>query len=364
MTISHPTRYSAIDGLRGLAIISVIFGHYGLHGNGALGVVLFFVISGEVITASLITEYSRTGRANLRNFYIRRVARLVPMLILVCCLTILVLIIFNFPFKLWYLGPISMLTFTTDLVEIFLGDSHLSTYFNYNWSLGVEEQFYLIWPLVVALVFKTRQRFKLLFLITIVSTGFSLLFYYFLPNNIHFFNYRVHKLNYEFASPISFAAILFGVGVAILASSKRLLSGTKGGIRKNLQHLVEFSLVTLILLNLYGANFPFPFLRNNGRLVTASCGAFLIFLIIFGENGPVVKMLTWKPLLMIGRMSYTLYMTNLLWWNTMKRFQPKIFLNHQLTFSLLAASLLLIVNWFVYLNYEVPLQKRINKWQS
>jgi peptidoglycan/LPS O-acetylase OafA/YrhL len=145
------TRISSLDGLRAISILLVLGGHlvgtanypafglaFGLWAD--LGVRIFFVISGYLITALLLREHDRTGRISLPAFYIRRTRRIFPAFyayLAVIALTV------GLPWSdLWHAA-----TYTTN----YHLDPARSWYVGHLWSLSVEEQFYLLWPLVLVL---------------------------------------------------------------------------------------------------------------------------------------------------------------------------------------------------------------------
>ena len=153
-----------LDGLRGIAIISVLVHHqltpFSLPG-GFLGVDLFFVLSGFLITSLLLSEFRKTATISLRNFYMRRLLRLGPALLIYLCASLLVswhgrLIDLNRQLKLIAYA----LFYSTNWRMAFRWDDVLDPT-AIIWSLSIEEQFYLIWPLILfgCLAFKVRQRF-------------------------------------------------------------------------------------------------------------------------------------------------------------------------------------------------------------
>lgn len=133
-----------LDQLRGLAVLIVLIGHGAaetvLDKAGAVGVIVFFVLSGFLITRLLIEERVRTGRIDLRRFYIRRARRLLPALPLALTLCAMAnLVMGGHPI----LRPaIATSTYTVNFAGEVGAFSHL-------WSLAVEEHFYLVWPLVM-----------------------------------------------------------------------------------------------------------------------------------------------------------------------------------------------------------------------
>ena len=144
----------ALDGLRTLAVIAVVLYHLNLTWaqGGLLGVTVFFVLSGYLITRLLINEVSKTGRIDLKSFWIRRIRRLFPAVVTVVVVTCALCTIFNHV-MLTKMRPdiLPSLLFFNNWWQILqdvsyfnaLGDPSPLTHF---WSLAIEEQFYLIWP--------------------------------------------------------------------------------------------------------------------------------------------------------------------------------------------------------------------------
>ncbi|SHJ68636.1 Peptidoglycan/LPS O-acetylase OafA/YrhL, contains acyltransferase and SGNH-hydrolase domains [Nocardiopsis flavescens] len=149
----------ALDGLRGAAVIGVLLFHTGRLDGGFLGVDLFFVLSGYLITGLLLREAAATGRVDLPAFWGRRLRRLLPALaLMLACVTLAVRAV----------GPPGLVRSTLadgPWVQANLANWHLlassagywdrfgaDRVFGHLWSIAVEEQFYLLWPLLVALV--------------------------------------------------------------------------------------------------------------------------------------------------------------------------------------------------------------------
>ena len=159
----------AIDGLRAVAVIAVMLYHLGFKWipGGFLGVDLFFVISGYVITRLLLDSIQRSGGLDLRAFYVARIRRLLPPLVFMIITTTIVV-------GLW--APDTMRRFLGDTPFALLGGMNWwlvfrhTDYFEaigrppllqHTWSLGVEAQFYLLWPLILLLVLKYFGKNKI-----------------------------------------------------------------------------------------------------------------------------------------------------------------------------------------------------------
>lgn len=175
----------AIDGLRALAVIAVVLYHLGLTWipGGFLGVDLFFVISGYVITRLLLDSIAQRGGLDLKEFYLARIRRLLPPLFFM-------LFISSFIIGIW--APENSKKFLTDAPFSIFGGMNWWLVFNqqdyfetsgrppllqHTWSLAVEAQFYLIWPLILLLVLKYlgKKRIPAAALIIAATSGITLL---------------------------------------------------------------------------------------------------------------------------------------------------------------------------------------------
>ena len=150
-----------IEGLRAVAVIAVLLFHFGVPGTegGFIGVDVFFVISGFLITSLLVAERTDSGRISLRDFYARRVRRLLPISATVLVVTALAAAMWLEPTRLADLARDirAAATFTVNMVFADRGTDYLGAELppspiQHFWSLAVEEQFYLVWPALIAVV--------------------------------------------------------------------------------------------------------------------------------------------------------------------------------------------------------------------
>lgn len=173
-----------IQGLRAVAVIAVIVGHLfpATVKGGFIGVDIFFVISGYVITQQMVKSHAKAPHTFLRDFYFKRIKRILPSALLVTAVSIFA--------SSYFLGPVAANQAKLDgaWVSIFLGNSHFQDtavdYFStgiqpsvlqHYWSLSIEEQFYLLWPtLFLFLTTKFKSLAQRLLLIT-AMTAISLL---------------------------------------------------------------------------------------------------------------------------------------------------------------------------------------------
>jgi peptidoglycan/LPS O-acetylase OafA/YrhL len=159
-----------IDGLRAIAVLSVLGFHAGFRGfgGGFVGVDVFFVISGYLITGLLLRELEETGELSLRRFIERRVRRLAPALFVVLVATIAAGSVLLTPVGGEQQGLAKSAIATVLLCANVYFYQHTGSYFEpppyslpllHTWSLSVEEQFYLVWPWLLLLVFAASRRF-------------------------------------------------------------------------------------------------------------------------------------------------------------------------------------------------------------
>jgi peptidoglycan/LPS O-acetylase OafA/YrhL len=172
-----------IEGLRGLAVFLVVAFHCGIRAfsGGFVGVDIFFVLSGYLITGLLVAEIRKTSRIDLLKFYSRRIRRLLPAATVSLFVTLLVAALIMAPLELDFASRAARAT-AVYLANIFF-QNQATDYFSPNvqanpmlhtWSLAVEEQFYLFWPLLIMLAFRVKSTFAraaLLLGVTIASLG-------------------------------------------------------------------------------------------------------------------------------------------------------------------------------------------------
>lgn len=283
-----------IDGLRAIAVLLVVLYHanFPIHG-GFIGVDVFFVISGYLIT-NIIYKETKRNIFSFLNFYKRRIKRLLP--------AFAFLLLFLFVYCKLYLMPDELISFSKSAVYALLGISNFyffsgTGYFNstsyepllHTWSLSVEEQFYIVWPFIVFMLARNSGTKKAI----IIS---SLLFIVFLGIS------QYGAVNYKTAAylllPFRFFELLSGALLAIY----------KDSITKHLRHGSVISLVGVMLIVLsslfINSNTPFP-----GFTVLPTClGA--VMLIAAGDSSKnfISKVLSLTPVVYIGRISYSLYL--------------------------------------------------------
>lgn len=187
MSTSSNRYIHSVDGLRAVAVIAVLLYHLGIDWipGGFLGVDLFFVISGYVITGLILDSIERSGGLDLRAFYLSRIRRLVPALVAMVVLTTLFIGVY---------APETVRRFLSDLPYVFTGTMNWALvnrqqdYFEaigrppllqHTWSLAVEAQFYLVWPLVLLFVLRYfgKRNISFVALAIALASGTALFLY-------------------------------------------------------------------------------------------------------------------------------------------------------------------------------------------
>ena len=288
-----------IDGLRALAVLAVIVNHFNerLLPGGYLGVDVFFVISGFVILTSLASRPDESFRDMFIGFYSRRVKRLLPALTLCVLVTALLLCLLT-PDPSLALGTarralfgVSNLQLFADSVQYF-GDSVALNPFMHTWSLGVEEQFYLVLPVLVALSgfarSSTRGSRSLGLIIGVLSALSLLAFVVVYPRNQPAAYFLVPFRFWEMGS----GCLLYLLFARLQAQP--LLSGFSGPI----------SLLSLVVL---GLTFMMPLHLAVPATFLTVLATFVLMLSV-RQGSAVYSLLTLNSLVSIGLASYSLYL--------------------------------------------------------
>ena len=159
-----PSRIGGLDGVRALAVVAVLVFHASAAWapGGFAGVDVFFVVSGFLITTLLLREQETTGRLNLPAFYVRRARRLLPAAVVVVIVAGLAALAVGGDILVGLLASLfGIVTLTQNWVMLAAGNDYFAQagtgLFDNFWSLAIEEQFYLVWPAVLALGFRSGR---------------------------------------------------------------------------------------------------------------------------------------------------------------------------------------------------------------
>jgi len=314
-TESSP-RLPSLDGWRALSILLVIGNHAhfanepppwlkkftAIHIDGHLGVQCFFSISGFLITWLLLNEWQKTGAVSLKNFYIRRTLRIVPVY-MVFLLTVYLLGP-DSPWKQTHESWLGCLTFTRNLCsETFrnMATGHL-------WSLSLEEQFYCLWPALFLLTLKTKQ-IKLVAGILAIATLFAtvvrqLMYFQTIPPQY------MERCSHGMLWVINFLAtddgLALGALSAILYTFKK--EQIKALLTRHTKTAALIGITAVLLPELCPVNDAIkPLIQIVGTNL-------LLLQSLFLADSKIYKFLNWGPILQIGVLSYSIYIWQQVIW--------------------------------------------------
>ena len=285
-----------LQGLRAVAVLLVVLDHAGLSflGGGYVGVDVFFVLSGFLITGVLLTQAARDGRVRLLDFYVRRARRILPAAVLTLVVTDIV--------AHQLLNFVRAREAVSDSVwaAFFAANVHFarvgSDYFaqaqppspvQHFWTLAVEEQFYLVWPVVLSLVIFTAVLRRRLLLVVLAAGAVSLAW------SIH--ATAATPTSAYFSTAARAWELALGAALAIAASRLRRVPSAAGwiGLACILTAAVAFSGAT---------RFP------GYAALLPTVGAALVIAAGIGRQGGAGRLLALAPLRYVGDRSYALYL--------------------------------------------------------
>jgi peptidoglycan/LPS O-acetylase OafA/YrhL len=299
-----------LEGLRAVAIGLVLMYHANLPGwhGGYVGVDVFFVLSGFLITGLIVRELRATGRVDLPRFYARRARRLLPAAAVALLGTLVLSVLFLPPLRVADIAGdaaaaalyVSNLRFALQATDYLASDLAPSPLLHF-WSLGVEEQFYLFWPALLlgvsTLGWRLRRRVTAdagtsIVLAVVVVTGVSFLFSLVLTS--------VNQPWAFFSLPARAWELGLGALLALGASRLAGLPGVVGGV------LVAAGLGLVAAAGLiFRVSTPFP---GTAALLPTVGAAFVIAGGAAGAGSLPVRLLTLAPMRFLGRISYSLYL--------------------------------------------------------
>jgi len=288
-----------IDGLRAVAILPVVLYHAGIAGfsGGFVGVDVFFVISGYLITSIIVLE-RRAGSFTLADFYARRIRRIFPALF--------VMMAASYPIAWLLLDPAAMKEFSGSVAastvflanEFFLG---VSGYFDtaaemkpllHNWSLAVEEQFYLIFPATVLLSWRMGPRGQAALFAALAALSLGLAQWYIGRGEAAKAFFHLSTRFWELMAGALSAYWLLGARGARLRDSGRLRHGALAGLA-----------MIVIAVIAYDDETEFP-----GVAALLPCLGAVLVIAFANRSGLAGKILGWHPVVLVGALSYSLYL--------------------------------------------------------
>lgn len=344
----------ALDGLRGLAVIGVLFFHDDRLTGGYLGVDLFFVLSGYLITSLLIAEWRSTQTLNLKAFWIRRARRLFPALFALLVFVAVYAIVLAKPRELSRIRYDSLATlfYTANWRTIFEGRSYWDLFnapspLEHTWSLAIEEQFYVLWPLFVYVIFRVFKNSSRALgvasaVLCLLSVGVMSLLFTLSPEK----SARVYM-----GTDTRGAAILAGAILACaMASRKDALSDR--AVRA-LDVLGGFA-VAVLALAWFKLDGQSPLLYRGGFWVTELCVVILIACASQGGRSLTARILSNRLLTLAGLISYGLYLWH---WPVFVIITPERMGFEGIGITAIRFGLTLLISILSYRYLEQPIRK-------
>jgi peptidoglycan/LPS O-acetylase OafA/YrhL len=311
----HPrTRNRALDGLRAFAVAAVLAFHGGvvhMHG-GYLGVDVFFVLSGFLITSLLVSEYETRRALNLGRFYLRRAKRLLPALLVV---------ILAVSLGAWLLTPPGLYPnlhedvlaafFYVSNWHLMLGPNSYFTILNpptpltHTWSLAIEEQFYLLWPLVVIAVLGRRHRVGRLGLLAAAGAVASALE---MALGYHL-GWSVDRLYY--GTDTHAQGLLLGAAAACLVIEAQRDPAALGPWSRRCLTALPVAGPVAIVAGLFLMQRAFgnsSWMFQGGFFAVALCSTVAVTYFVRHPGTVVARALSVRPLVYLGQISYGIYL--------------------------------------------------------
>lgn len=274
-----------IDGLRGICILAVIFGHLGLLPGGSVDI--FFVISGFLITG-IIQRQRQAGTFSLKQFYIKRLRRILPLLLFINSVVLIAGLLLMLPDDLENLAESVVATnfFSNNVLQYLTMGNYWAVDSGYKpllhtWTLAIEEQFYLFFPLLLLLFKSKRSLFVALLIFTLLS-----LVLYFNAGSVMLRYYFPHTRFFELGAG---GLASFAVNKLHKANVIRLLSVT-----------------AMLMLLFFSKQFNIPFIYKSPLITIAT----VLFLLPANAKTPLILVLILENRLVrsVGLISYSLYM--------------------------------------------------------
>jgi peptidoglycan/LPS O-acetylase OafA/YrhL len=377
--ISRVPYLPGLDGIRALAVVSVMIYHANsdwLKG-GFLGVEVFFVISGYLITLLLISEKEQTNHVDMKHFWIRRARRLLPALFVM----LFMLTIWTALFERSTLGKlrgdvVAALTYGSNWYQVYTGQGYSAANdfapLRHLWSLAVEEQFYLIWPIVMAVLLRMGSRrvadlSRWLFGIALAITILLAVLYHRGPIGTpdvtpgaywHIFGRNIAKADFLYLSTFSRAGgLLLGSAFAMIWRPLALMRGplrTRGAM---LDGIGIAGLGTLALLmwsvGFVGSRGADPLLFRGGFFVTA-IATLAVIAAVTHPRTLTGRALSVPVLVWIGLRSYGLYLYHWPVYQLMRHIAGRHMKFHEF---LIAMGITLVITELSYRYIETPIRK-------
>ncbi|PQZ45254.1 acetyltransferase [Bacillus sp. MYb209] len=297
-----------LDSLRGIAILGVILYHINFNWmpGGFLGVTVFFVLSGYLITDILAMEWKRNKRIDLKKFWLSRARRLLPGMFVMLVITLAWITIFHSSLLEKMRGDsLAALFYVSNWWYIYHKLSYFDNFnqlspLNHFWSLAVEEQFYVVWPFIISLGFyhiKKQSRMILLICLGAVSSALAMAILY---------EPGVDPSRIYYGTDTRAFSLLIGAALALIWPSNRLANKIIPKARLILD-VVGGTALIIILVMFWKTNQYDPFLYNGGMILLSIATALLVANLAHPASR-IAQFLRFRPLRWIGIRSYGIYL--------------------------------------------------------
>lgn len=338
----NKTYRTDIDGLRAIAIIPVILFHLGYLSNGYLGVDIFFVISGYLITGLVYNEVTE-NKFSVLKFYERRVRRIIPLVLFTTLIAFILGLIFMLPDDLENLcQSVFASNFSANNILMRITSSDYWAVRNdykplmHTWSLGIEEQFYLLYPVIFFFLKGEKKKFILPLLIFL--TFFSLTAFFTstdISSKFYFLQYRFFELSIG--------------GICAIYFSKRNLF-----IKSSKSPFILYFLLSVLVFLLFSNSIN----SNDIKVVTTTivtAGILVLGGLHFESNSLYRVLISNKLFTGIGKISFSLYM----WHQIVFAFSRYILLNEiTLKNAIVLSIVVFILSILTYFTIEQPFRNR------
>ena len=288
-------RMPALDAIRAFAVLSVMLMHFGIHwARGVYGVVAFFVLSGFLITWLLLQERARSGCISLSAFYTRRALRIFPAFYVYVTITIALLVATAKPIN--WPHVISAILYCSNYYAAVYPDPNDA--FSHTWSLAIEEQFYLLWPLALLMLIRRGIRVDVALGCAIVGV------WLYRPTLVYAFHVDQAWIYGAFETRVD--ALLVGCLTAVLLFERRIPKVWKFLTSNSCMPLLTFVVLSLVI----GPRVPRSELFRDvfGFAIAPPLIAILIVQCLALSKKREWAWLEWRWLSYVGQISYGIYL--------------------------------------------------------
>jgi len=305
-----------LDGLRAISVLAVlVFHHYFVFGSergwlpgGFLGVEVFFVVSGYLITSLLLAEHRERGAISLSNFWLRRARRLLPAVVLLLAVVVAFVLLFLPDSVATLKGDVlAALTYTSNWWQIVAHRSYAVTagrpeLLKHLWSLAIEEQFYLCWPPLLMVGLRLFRRQQLLSGMLVVAFGSAILMAITAHTSVNFA---------YFSTFTRLSGLLLGSAMAFVYAPYRIRGKVAPGARLALNIAAALGLIVLLItFRLY--TYPVTKLDTRavftGGFLVVDVATLLVIAAVVHPASDAGRLIGCKPLRWVGLRSYSLYL--------------------------------------------------------